>query len=212
MMQSPRVLIADDHSLVAEALRKLLESEYSVLDIARNGRQVLEMADELEPDVIVLDISMPELGGFAVLEELRRKNSKSKILILTMHQDPQYAARAFQLGADGFLRKSSPSDELMTALSTILQGERYISPDMREEQALAEGSGRVDAEPNLTHRQRQVLTLVAEGKTAKDIARLLGISFRTVEGHRGIIMKQLGLQTTAELVRYALKHGLIDAQ
>ncbi|MCU0707337.1 MAG: response regulator transcription factor [Pirellula sp.] len=212
MINAPSVLIADDHSLVAEALRKLLESEYAVLDIARNGRQVLEMAEALQPDVIVLDVSMPELGGLAVLEELRRKNSRSRVLILTMHQDTQYAARAFQLGADGFLRKSSPSHELLMALSMVLQGLRYVPPDMQEDLSLAAGSSGTDEMQDLTHRQRQVLTLVAEGKTAKEIADLLGISFRTVEGHKAIIMKQLGLQSTADIVRYAVKIGLVDVQ
>jgi DNA-binding NarL/FixJ family response regulator len=208
-MRRPRILIADDHKLVVEGLRKLLEEHFEVVGTVDNGRALLAMARRLKPDVILVDVSMPLLNGIDACARLRTLVPESRIIVLTMHADRTYAAEALRVGAAGYVLKGSATSELIGAIRTVLRGKRYVA------QVLAVGSG-VQAPlrgethgGHLTARQREVLQLVAEGRTAKQIASLLHISVKTVEFHKARLMDQLGLHSTADLTRYAVQHGIV---
>jgi len=207
-----RVLVADDHRIVAEGLRGILEPTYELVGIVENGRELVDQAMVLKPDVIVADITMPLLNGLDAMALLQRQDCRSKFVFLTMHKDVTYAAKALRQGALGYVLKHSASEELLKALQAVLAGERYVSNE------IASGlEGRDDAVDQiedlriLTTRQREVLQLFAEGKSAKEVATNLGISARTAENHKARIMTQLKLHTTSDLVQYAIRHGLIGA-
>jgi len=207
-MTRPRILVADDHRMLAEGLRSLLEPAYELVEIVQDGRGLVEAAVRLQPDVIVADITMPLLNGLDAVEQLRRLGCQAKVVFLTMHKDPLYAARALRAGASGFVLKHSASAELLTAIHEALAGRTYVTP------AIADLLDRLpdpapDSDVPLTRRQREVLQLVAEGHTAKEVAKLLYISTRTAEGHKVQIMKLLGARSTADLVQCAIRHGLI---
>lgn len=208
-MTRPRVLIADDHRIVAEGLRSLLEEDYDLVGIATNGRDLVDMARTLHPDVIVADISMPLLNGIEAARQLQKAEPRAKIIFLTMHPDITYAVRAFEAGALGYVLKHSAPAELLTAIREALQGHVYVTPQIAKEVLhcfmTRPCQGR---EPHLTARQREVLQLVAEGHSAKQIADLLHISSRTVEFHKYRMMEQLGIRTQAELIQYAIKQGI----
>ena len=211
-MKRPRVLLADDHRVVAEGLRGLLGPHYDVVGIASDGRELLSAAKSLDPDVIVLDISMPSLNGIEVTRQLRSAKSRAKVIILTMHREAAYAALSLEAGASGFVLKHSAASELVTAIQEALKGGTYITPQVAGNlldsyrRGLPAG---VDALGELTPRQREVLQLVADGRSAKEMAALLGISRRTAEFHKARLMEALGLQTTADLVQYAIRTGLV---
>ena len=207
-MTRPRILLADDHRLVAEGLRSLLEPAYELVEIVEDGRELVEAAQRLQPDVIIADVTMPLLNGLDAVEQLRRLGCQAKVVFLTMHKDPFYAARALRAGASGFVLKHSASAELLTAIQEALAGRTYVTP------AIAERLDRLpdpaaDSDVPLTRRQREVLQLFAEGHTAKEVAKLLHISARTAEGHKAQIMALLGARSTADLVQCAIRHGLI---
>ena len=211
-MNRSRVLVADDHRIVAEGLRGILEPTYELVGIVENGRELVDQAMALHPDVIVADITMPLLNGLDAMALLQRQDCRSKFVFLTMHKDVTYAAKALRQGAMGYVLKHSASEELLKALQAVLAGERYVSNE------IASGlEGRDDAVDQiedlriLTTRQREVLQLFAEGKSAKEVATNLGISARTAENHKARIMTQLKLHTTSDLVQYAIRHGLIGA-
>jgi DNA-binding NarL/FixJ family response regulator len=211
-MKKPRVLLADDHKIVLEGLRGLLEEHFELAGWVTNGRDLVSEAERLQPDAIVADISMPLLNGIEAAQQVRQKGLAAKIVFLTMHPDATYATRAFEAGASGYVLKHSASDELVTAIQEALRGGRYISRGL-ESRGLAEiampGSTRTKTVIELTARQREVLHLVAEGKSAKEIAAILNISPRTAEAHKYKIMDELGVKTSAELVQYAIRHGLL---
>jgi len=207
-----RVLVADDHRIVAEGLRGILEPTYELVGIVENGRELVDQALVLQPDVIVADITMPLLNGLDAMALLQRQDCRSKFVFLTMHKDVTYAAKALRQGAMGYVLKHSASEELLKALKAVFAGEKYVSGE------IASGlEGREDAAEQiedlrtLTTRQREVLQLFAEGKSAKEVATNLGISARTAENHKARIMTQLKLHTTSDLVQYAIRHGLIAA-
>jgi DNA-binding NarL/FixJ family response regulator len=207
-----RVLVADDHRIVAEGLRGILEPTYELVGIVENGRELVNQALALRPDVIVADITMPLLNGLDAMALLQRQDCRSKFVFLTMHKDVTYAAKALRQGAMGYVLKHSASEELLKALKAVFAGEKYVSGE------IASGlEGREDAAEQiedlrtLTTRQREVLQLFAEGKSAKEVATNLGISARTAENHKARIMTQLKLHTTSDLVQYAIRHGLIAA-
>jgi len=207
-----RVLVADDHRIVAEGLRGILEPTYELVGIVENGRELVDQALALRPDVIVADITMPLLNGLDAMALLQRQDCRSKFVFLTMHKDVTYAAKALRQGAMGYVLKHSASEELLKALKAVFAGEKYVSGE------IASGlEGREDAAEQiedlrtLTTRQREVLQLFAEGKSAKEVATNLGISARTAENHKARIMTQLKLHTTSDLVQYAIRHGLIAA-
>lgn len=205
----PRVLLAEDHTLVREGLRQLLAEQLDVLDAVPDGRALLTAAEQLVPDVVLLDISMPRLNGFDAARLLAKTCPESKVIFVTMHADPDYVREAFRAGARGYVVKSAVSAELVTAVHTVQRGRIYVSRsiDVSLEGLLMPRSGKLsDA---LTVRQREVLQLVAEGRTAREIADALGISHKTVEFHKASVMRLLDIHTTAELTRYALEHGII---
>ena len=209
----PRVLLADDHLLVAEALRTLLSSEFDLVGVAQDGRELVEVACELEPDVIVADITMPHLNGIDAMIRLREEGNQAPVVFLTMHRDTVFARRALEAGASGFVLKHSASDELVTAIRAALQGQTYITPQLAGEvfESMKQGSDLgIDPAATLTLRQREVLQLLAEGRSAKEAAAVLSISTRTVEFHKYQMMKSLGLQSSADLIHFAIRQGLVE--
>jgi DNA-binding NarL/FixJ family response regulator len=212
-MSKPRVLLADDHTIVAEGLRSLLEDEFEFVGAVSDGRALLEAARNLSPDVIVADISMPLLNGLDAARQLKRDGVTAKIVFLTMHAEAQLAAEAFRAGASGYLLKSSAGEELITAIHEVIKGRAYVTPLItRDVLSFLMDTGRQPEQPadKLTPRQREVLQLIAEGRTMKEVASILNISARTVESHKYEMMEALGIQTNAELVQYAIKIGLVS--
>jgi DNA-binding NarL/FixJ family response regulator len=209
----PRVLLADDHLLVAEALTSLLTPEFDLVGVVEDGRALVEAVGKLQPDVIVADVSMPHLNGIDALAHLRQGGDRTPVVFLTMHRDVTFARRALDAGASGFVLKHSASVELVTAIRAALQGKTYLTPQLAGEvlEAMKEGSEQAgDPVTSLTPRQREVLQLLAEGRSAKEIAASLGISARTVEFHKYQMMETLDLHTNAELVHFAIKHGVVE--
>ena len=209
----PRVLLADDHLLLAEALKSLLAPDFDLVGIVEDGRALVKAAKELRPDVIVADITMPHLNGIDALLQLRQGGDRTPVVFLTMHRDVTFARRALEAGASGFVLKHSASVELIAALRAALAGKTYLTPDIASEvlEAMKREPERTD-DPieSITPRQREVLHLLAEGRSAKEIASRLQISTRTVEFHKYQLMETLGLHTNAELIHFAIKHGLIE--
>lgn len=207
----PRLLLADDHTLVAEACRSLLEPEFEVLRIVDNGRALVKAAVELKPDVLVVDIGMPQLNGLDAGEQIKRMLPAVKIIYLTMQAEADLAAEAFRRGASGYVLKSSAADELLLAIRRVLRGESYLSPLITKDTVeflLRSGSVR-STEPKITPRQREVLQLLAEGKTMKEIAQVLDLQPGTVAFHKYRIMETLGVHTNAELLRFAIKQHMV---
>jgi len=210
-MTRPRVLLADDHKIVTEGLRSLLDPEFELVGIVEDGRALVAAAKKLNPDVIVADISMPLLNGIEAVRQLKKAGMRAKVIFLTMHPDVAYATRAFEAGASGFILKHSASSELLAAIREALRGRTYITPMIAKDlmQAYKGGSQRRQkAAPHLTPRQREVLQLVAEGHSAKEIASVLSVSARTVEFHKYRMMEELNLRSVAELIQYAIKEGI----
>ena len=212
-MSKPRILIADDHQILAEGLRSLLEPEFEVVAVVADGRELVAAAKKHRPDVIVADITMPSLNGIEAAVQLRDLGVNAKVVFLTMHRDVAYARRAMEAGAAGYVLKHSVASELVTAVREALRGQTYVTPIIAGEllQAYREGdSGSRDSGQRLTARQREVLQLIAEGRSAKEMAVVLKISIRTAEAHKAHIQETLGLRTTAELVQYAIRTGIIS--
>ena len=215
MAELKRILLADDHQIVVDGLRSLLASEFALCGAVGDGHQLVEQALRLRPDVIVADISMPLLNGIDAVRKLREAGVEAKVVFLTMHPDVTYLSRALEAGASAYVLKHAASDELVAAIQAALRGERFISPQLRTpavEEFLDPTRRHLKEAMELTPRQREVLQLLAEGKSAKEIASVLGISPRTVETHKYTMMDQLGVKTTAGLVQHAIKAGLIAAQ
>jgi len=206
------ILIADDHAVVADALASLLKDKFHIAGVVHDGRALLDAAQSIRPDVIVTDISMPGLNGIDAIRRIRETQPQSKILVLTMHDDPQLAAQAFRLGSSGYVLKTSTGEELMTAIQEVGNGNAYLSPLIAKGfiNVLLETNSEVPKSAgNLTVRQREVLQLLAEGKTMKEIAHVLHISPRTVESHKYEMMEILAVSTTAELVQHAIRLKLV---
>ena len=210
-MDKIRVLVADDHQIVAEGLRRLLEPTYELVALVENGREMVAAAKKLKPDVIVVDISMPLLNGIDAVSEIRNAGIQAKIIYLTMHLEANYARRALATGASAYVLKHSASSELLFAIQQALEGRHFISPTVAEKinNTRTSEDESLDALDGLTVRQREVLQLLAEGNSAKEVSAVLEISRRTVEYHKYRIMKILGLQKSAELIQFAVQHGLI---
>jgi DNA-binding NarL/FixJ family response regulator len=209
----PRILLADDHRIVAEGLRSLLEPEFELIGIVEDGRALVDASEKLCPDVIIVDISMPLLNGIEAVRQIKKENKAIKVIFLTMHPDVTYAVSAMEAGAQGYVLKHSAPSELTTAVRQALRGKIYITPLLENEimESLHMGSAeRREGSSHLTKRQREVLQLLAEGYLAKEIAAKLNISTRTVEYHKYQMMKDLGLKTTAELIRYAIRHHVVS--
>lgn len=211
-MNRPRVLLADDHTIVLQGLRGLIEDEFECVGTAADGMELLAKAQELQPDCIVTDISMPLLNGIDACRKLRAEGCVASFVFLTMHRDAVYATRALEAGASAYVLKHSASEELVQAIHAALRGERHLSAHLslpRVEEYIDGGRSGGRAAIELTQRQRDVLQLLAEGKSAKEVGSILNISARTVETHKYKMMDTLGLKTTAELVQLAIRHGLV---
>lgn len=207
------MLLADDHKIVIEGLKSLLEPEFDIVGTVNDGRELISTAEKLHPDVIVVDISMPLLNGIEAVQYLKKSQENVKIVFLTMHPDVAYAVSAFESGASGYVLKHSAPEELVTAIQESLKGRTYVTPLIAGElmQSYKEGSHRDrDLLSQLTSRQRQVLQLLAEGHSAKEIATILDISVRTVEFHKYRMMEDLGIKNGADLIRYAIKHRVVS--
>ena len=212
-MKRPRVLLADDHRLVAEGLKSLLEEEFELLGVVEDGRDLVESAKRLRPDVIVADISMPHLNGIDALALLKKDNPDVRVVFLTMHKEAAYARRALEAGASGYVLKHSAQAELFLAVRAALEGKVFITPALAGEVFRDMKSGQpqpADPVAALTPRQREILQLVAEGRSTKEIASQLDISPRTVEFHKYQLMNTLKLQGNAELVHFAIKNGIVS--
>jgi DNA-binding NarL/FixJ family response regulator len=212
-MKKPRVLLADDHQIVIEGLKSLLGGEFEVVGSVEDGRALVDQAAALHPDLIVADISMPQLNGIEAARQIKKTDKKIKIVFLTMHLDATYAANAFEAGASGFVLKHSAPSELSTALHQAMKGQTYVSPLIAGDliRTYREGdSPEKDLFKKISPRQREILQLLAEGKSGKEIASILSISARTVEFHKYRLMEQLHIKTSAELVQYAVKHGIVS--
>ncbi len=210
-MTKARILLADDHTLVVEGFRKLLEPEFDLVGTVEDGRALLEAAPKLQPDVILLDISMPLLNGIDAARRLKKMMPDVKLIFVTMHADPAYVTEAFRVGATGYVLKRSAAADLLQAVRTVLNGHYYVAPPITKDVLSSLLTSPAERQPGpepLSPRQREVLQLVAEGHSLKEIADILKISAKTVEYHKAQIMQQLDLHTTAELTKYAIAHGL----
>lgn len=211
-MSKPRVLLADDHSLVLEGFRRILSDQCDLVGMVEDGRALIEAAQRTHPDIVILDVSMPLLNGIDAATQLKKLQPAIKVIFVTMHADADYVRSAFEAGASGYLLKRSAVDELEQAIRAVWAGHTYITPLIAKDLIdvlLSAGPGQPKQRKSLTFRQREVLQLLAEGRTVKDIAVRLNISTRTVEFHKAQVMEQLNLRTTAELIKYALTHGFL---
>jgi DNA-binding NarL/FixJ family response regulator len=212
-MKKPRVLLADDHRIVIEGLRSLLQSEFEIVGEVEDGRTLVTETERLRPELVVADISMPNLNGIDAARQIKNIDARIRIVFLTMHADVTYAAGAFEAGASGFVLKHSAPQELILAMREAMQGKTYVTPMVAGDLISAFQNGaplKGELKADLSPRQREVLQLIAEGKSTKEVAATLGISTRTVEFHKYRIMEQLHIETSAELVQYAVKHGIIS--
>jgi DNA-binding NarL/FixJ family response regulator len=212
-MKKPRVLLADDHQIMLEGLKSLLGGEFEVVGSVEDGRALVDQAATLHPDVIVADISMPQLNGIEAARQIKKTDKNIKIVFLTMHPDATYAADAFEAGASGFVLKHSAPSELITAIHEAMKGRTYVTPLIAGDliRTYQEGGApEKDLFKKISPRQREILQLLAEGKSGKEIASILDISVRTVEFHKYRMMEQLNIKTSAELVQYAVKHGIVS--
>lgn len=210
----PRILIADDHTLVADLCRQLLETEFEVVGTVNNGRALVRAATELKPDVIVVDVAMPILNGLDAGQQVKETCPAVKLVFLTMNSDIELAAEAFRRGASGYLLKTCAASEMVTAVHEVLRCRSYMSKTLRREDVnyLRRTEAKlVEEDERLTERQREVLQLLAEGKVMKEIADILNMTTRTVAFHKYRMMEALGAKSNAELVRYAVRHHIVAA-
>jgi two-component system response regulator NreC len=207
-----KILLADDHTIVRQGLKLIISShaELQVIGEAANGREVLELAEKLKPDVILMDVAMPELNGIEATRRLHEVSPRTKVLVLSMHKEGVYVREILKAGARGYILKDAIDTELISAIQSVARGDGYISPAVS-------GTLLSDYRQNITNpldllssREREVLQLIAEGKTNKEVATRLNLSVYTVDSHRGKIMEKLNLHSTGELVRFAVKQGLVD--
>jgi DNA-binding NarL/FixJ family response regulator len=207
-----RVLLADDHTIVAQGLEAILKDKFDLVGTVTDGRALVESVKQLRPDVIVTDISMPLLNGLDAVRKLKEDGIDAKIIVLTMHTESHLAAYAFRVGVSGYVLKQAAGEELVTAIQEVTRGRTYLTPLIAKDliSVLIEAKDSGEKQNQLTTRQREVLQLIAEGKTMKEVATALDISTRTAESHKYGIMEALGVRTTAELVQHAIKLGLIS--
>ena len=211
-MKRPRVMACDDHAILLDGLRSLLEPEFELVGTAEDGRALLAAARNLRPDVVILDISMPLLNGIEAARQLRKTDPDIKIVFLTMHLDVAFATEAFRVGASGYVAKRSAVAELATAIREVLKGRTYITPLITKDMLDVLLKRAPESRPfsGLTSRQSEVLQLLAEGRSTKEIAAVLDLAPRTVEFHKYRIMEELGLRSTAALTQYAIRHGIVS--
>ena len=209
-MHKPRIILADDHAILREGLALLLASEVELVATVSNGRELVEAARRLKPDIIVADLTMPLLGGLEALRDLRAEGITSRFVMLTVHADPAIAAEAMRAGAMGYVVKDAAGDELLLALRLVMAGRTYLSPLVSSEVVERLARGVPSPGEGLTPRQREVLRLLAEGHRVKAIAAELDLSVRTVETHKYEIMHLLGIDNTVDLVKFAIRQGIVS--
>ena len=209
MKRRTRVLLADDHAIVAEGLATLLKGHFDLVGTVGDGSELVDAARQLRPDVVVADIAMPVLSGLEALRRLKAARSDAKVIFLTMHADAHLASEAFRAGARGYVLKQSAGEELIAAIREVLQGRTYLTPLITKDVIATLTESTPQPAVKLTPRQREVLRLIAEGRRMKEIAAILELSTRTVESHKYEMMRGLGVESTAELVRYAIQIGLV---
>lgn len=216
MIKKPRLLMADDHSIMLAGLRKLVEGTCEVVGAVEDGRALVEAAERLRPDLILVDISMPLLNGMDAARQIKKSVPDAKLVFLTMHASPVFATEALQAGASGYLLKQSAASELPQAIDTVLKGQTYLTPTITrpvlESMVNQKSTDLKKSLMQLTPRQREVLQLLAEGKSPKDIAVLLNLSVKTVDFHKMRLMEQLDLHSTLALAKYAIAEGLVSAE
>ncbi|HRI39660.1 MAG TPA: response regulator transcription factor [Nitrospira sp.] len=213
-MSKPRVLLADDHILVREGFKKLLEEHCQVVGSVEDGRALLVAAEQLQPDIVISDISMPKLNGLDAARRLQKIVPRPRVIFVTVHADQDYVTQAFKAGASAYLLKRSAGSELVQAINAVMNDNYYVTSLIAKDlvqAAIADTASDTGGQNRLPMRQREILQLVAEGLTLKEIASTLGLSPKTVEYHKSKLMEQLGLHTTAELTKYALAHGLTSS-
>ena len=209
------ILIADDHDIIRAGIKNILrgQTDYEVVAEATDGEEVVAKVEKLKPDILLLDISMPKISGLDVIEQIHYISPETKILIITVHKTNAYIMKAFKAGVKGYLHKENAGEDLLSALRKIAAGRIYLSSSISSslvEKVLRKPEKKMHEETLLTSREQEVLRLVAEGKSAKEIARTLFISTRTVENHKNIILKKLGLHKRSDLIKYAIKHKIVD--
>jgi DNA-binding NarL/FixJ family response regulator len=209
-MPRPRILVADDHAIMVQGLGRLLEGEAEIVATASDGQQLVERARQHRPDIIVSDINMPGMSGLDAMRRLKADGFRSKFIFLTLHTDSRLAAEAMRAGASGYLLKHAAAEELIAAIHAVMEGHTYLTPLMTREVLWAIGQPDGVQSPALTPRQLDVLRLIAEGKRMKEIANELNISVRTVETHKQDLLQTLGLETTADLIKFAVRQGLVE--
>ncbi len=207
-----RILLGDDHALILDGLRSALQAQYEIVGLAQDGRALVQAAEKLKPELIVVDISMPLLNGFEAAKQIKKSLPHTKVIFLSQHLNPAYLKQALRLGAGGYVLKAGATEELQQAIETVLRGKTYITPAFGEEviSRLWNREGELSEETEgLTDRQREILQLIVEGRGNKEIADILHLSIKTIEFHRARIMAKLGVKTVAELTKAALQQGLI---
>jgi DNA-binding NarL/FixJ family response regulator len=214
MNTQPTVLLADDHILVAQGIQKLLEPEFELLRIVPDGRALLKAIEECQPDVAIVDISLPLLNGLDASRHILKHHPNIKVIVLTMHSEQSFVAEALRIGVSGYVLKQSVGSELVEALKVVLNGDTFVSPILVDQTTRSDPDGEAEEAPQgfahaLSLRQREVLQLVAEGKSIKEVAAVLNVSIKTVEFHKTRIMRQLGMRSAAQLTKYAIANGLI---
>jgi DNA-binding NarL/FixJ family response regulator len=212
-MKRPRVLLADDHTLLVEAFRKLLESAYDVVGTVGDGHSLLDAAPALKPDVVLIDVAMPRLNGLEAGRRLKQIMPAVKLIFLTVNEDPDLAVKAMRQGASGYLLKTSAASELFHAIQAALKGSSYVTPQIArgmQEAFIGDPQGK-KRDKELTPRQREVIQLLAEGKSMKEAADVLGVTPRTIAFHKYTMMKDLGIKTSAELIRVCIKKHVLVA-
>jgi DNA-binding NarL/FixJ family response regulator len=208
---APVILLADDHRLLAEGLQGLLSPEFKVAEIVADGRMLLTANLRLKPDVVITDISMPNMNGIEAIRELKRNTPDVRVIVLTMHSDVDYVTEAFEAGANGYVLKSAAPSELADTIRAVMEGRRYLTPSLESKLAGPLQNSGTKPWKGLSTRERQVLQLLAEGRIAKEIGAILGVSKKTAEFHKYRLMEKLGLRTVAELARYAAKRGIVSS-
>jgi DNA-binding NarL/FixJ family response regulator len=209
-MPRPRVLVADDHAIMVQGLGRLLEGEAEIVATASDGQQLVERARQHRPDIIVSDINMPGMSGLDAMRRLKADGLRSKFIFLTLHTDSRLASEAMRAGASGYLLKHAAAEELIEAIHAVMAGHTYLTPLMTRDVLWAIGEQDGVQSPALTPRQLDVLRLIAQGKRMKEIASELNISVRTVETHKQDLLQTLSLETTADLIKFAVRQGLVD--
>ncbi len=209
------IMVADDHDLIREGIRNILkdQKEYEIVAEARDGAEVVETIGKIKPDVLLLDISMPKMNGLDAIPQIRHSSPDTKILVITVHKANAYILKAFRAGAKGYLQKENAAEELLPALRKIASGSVYLTSSVSEYlvgKALQKIDGKPHSDTLLSPREQEILQLVADGKSAKEIAAALFISPRTVENYKNTLLKKLGLHKTTDLIKYAIKHGIVD--